>query len=246
MAGVKRLWPLALLLLSACGGDDGRLRIFAAVSVTEVVTELLPAKSADVSFGGSGMLARQIRDGAPADLFISASRDWMDWLEQEGALEGKPIVIATNRLVCIAPQGSELAARTIQDLTTDNIRLIALADENVPAGRYAREALGEPVLKKLRGRLLGLTDVRAVLRAVADGQVDAGIVYATDARVADVRVLFKLPLKTPIEYYAAVIKEAKQKEAAESFLKHLQSDEGGRILAEHGFNPDRRTQNPEP
>ena len=155
------------------------------------------------SFGASSTLARQIRDGAPADVFLSASPDWVDFLREGGALAGEPIVLARNRLVCVASHGSPLAAQGAVDprALLDRIGAegrVAIADEGVPAGEYARAALAHlGLLDAFTPHLVGQPDVRAVLHAVEIGELGAGFVYSTDAKVADVDGALRLRPRQP-------------------------------------------------
>jgi molybdate transport system substrate-binding protein len=222
------------------------LRVFAAASLTEVieaVAGLFQGARVEASLGSSSALARQIRDGAPADVFLSASADWIGFLGEAEALAGPALVFARNRLVCIAPRGSPLASRGGR-LPGDLSRLVgaagrvAIADEGVPAGEYARSALRQlGLLSALEGRLVGQRDVRAVLHAVEQGEVDAGFVYATDARIAAVEVLFAFDPGThpAIEYHAAVLRGAADPAVAREFVAQLRGEALRSRLAAAGF-----------
>jgi molybdate transport system substrate-binding protein len=195
------------------------------------------------SFGASSELARQIRDGAPADVFVSASPEWIDYLREAGALEGEPPLLARNRLVCIAPRASPLAARgagdpraLLQALAPED--RVAIADAGVPAGAYARQALDHLGLLEVYGpRLVGQKDVRAVLHAVERGELPAGFVYATDARVASVERLFGFDPAShpPIEYRAAALRGAANPSQARRFVAWLRSEAARALLADAGF-----------
>ncbi len=237
------------LLLAGCGrkSDPDTVTVFAAASVTDVVTAL----SADfeggkvrASYGATSDLARQIDDGAPADVFISASRKWTDYLERAGRLEGQPVVFARNSLVCVSRSGGRLTQfKIIEPAMLFETSLapderVAIADEGVPAGDYARQALTKlGLLDRHRGRLIGQKDVRAVLNAVATGEIAAGFVYATDARMAGVQMLFPVDpgLHDAIDYYVAVVKGATNTEGANHFMQHLRSETGRAALHNAGF-----------
>jgi molybdate transport system substrate-binding protein len=236
----------ALFTMTAGGACAERerpvLRVFAAASTTELVNDLgarFPDAKVSASFGSSGELARQIVDGAPADVFVAASREWVDFLRERGALDGEAVAFARNALVCVAPRGGGAGVRDAKALVAslaDDDR-VAIADAGVPAGEYARQALAKlGVLGALRRRLVGQKDVRAVLHAVAQGEVRAGFVYATDARVAEVDVLFAFDPGThaPIEYLAAVVRDS-QSELARRFVSFLGSEEARAALARAGF-----------
>jgi len=227
------------------------IRVLAAASLTEVVEGLaqdFAAGKVETSFGASSDLARQIRDGAPADVFVSASPEWIAFLREANALAGEPVLVARNALVCAAPKGSPLAvdakdAARVRDPKALLARLgadelVAIADAGVPAGDYARKALAKLGLAAaFEPRLVGQKDVRAVLHAVEQGEVTAGFVYATDVRVARVETLFAFDPAThpPIEYHAVVLRGAAQPEAARRFLEHLGSAAARARLSGAGF-----------
>lgn len=240
------LLPAGLADPSLAAPPRDSLRVLAAASLTDVVEQLAAAFEGGpvvTAFGSSGALARQIRDGAPADVFLSASPEWIEYLQAADALDGKAVVFARNRLVCIAPRGSALAGAGIGDpaalvAALDGRARIAVADEGVPAGEYARRALAHfDLLDDLAARLVGQADVRAVLTAVERGELDAGFVYSTDARVADVDILFAFDAAShpPIEYRAAVLRGASHRDAARRFLAFLRGDAAKAILSAAGF-----------
>jgi molybdate transport system substrate-binding protein len=227
------------------------LTVFAAASATDVVTELaatFPVARVRTSFGSSSGLARQIADGAPADLFVSASREWMEFLRDAGRLAGEPVVFAHNRLVCVTATGSALAERLPRSAAELSAEIpegerVAIADEGVPAGEYARQSLAATGdLDGLRPHLVGQDDVRAVLRAVAAGEAAAGFVYSTDARVAHVDVLFALDdgSHDPIEYLAAAVRGSPTPELATVFLEHLAGPPAQEVLKSAGFGVPHR------
>jgi molybdate transport system substrate-binding protein len=226
--------------------SDRRLRVLAAASLTEValaLAERFEKGEVVAVFGPTSTLARQLRDGAPGDVFLSASPEWMDFLAEADAIAGEPIVLARNHLVCIASRASGLAGQDVRNADALRERLasgarIAIADPGVPAGEYARAALREQALLDAYAPLLvGQRDVRAVLHAVEQGEVEAGFVYATDARVAEVDTLFTLEggRLASVEYQAAVLRAARSPEDARRFLDHLRSPASRALLAEAGF-----------
>ena len=230
-----------------------RLRVAAAASLTEVVEALARAfeveregARVELSFGASSDLARQIRDGAPADVFISASPEWVDFLRESGALAGEPVRVARNALVCVAKKRSPVALAGARDPRAllaglEDGDLVAIADAGVPAGEYARAALAKLGLgAAFEPRLVGQKDVRAVLHAVEQGEVAAGFVYATDAKVARVETLFAFDPVThpPIEYQAVVIRNADSPgnaDAARRFVDFLVSEPARARLSAAGF-----------
>jgi molybdate transport system substrate-binding protein len=243
---------LLLALAAAVAGSSAQaqeaptLRVLAAASLTEVVEALgkrFEGAGVVPSFGASSELARQIADGAPVDVFLSASPEWVEFLREKEAIDGDAVVVARNRLVCVAPQGSPLAARGVADPKALLERLapgdrVAIADAGVPAGEYARKALAQLGLQGAYApRLVGQKDVRAVLHAVEQGELPAGFVYATDARVASVEVLFAFDPAShpPIEYLAAALRRAASPAEARRFLAYLRGEAARTLLSQAGF-----------
>ena len=230
---------------SPCKAASAEVRVFAASSLTDAVNDWKAEfeKSGEfkvkASFGASSDLARQILQGAPCDLFIAASEEWMTKLSDQGALDGKPQVIARNVLVCVAPKDGSVVATDVHGLRAPGLMRLAIADENVPAGKYARQALKHAgVLDAIRGHFVGQKDVRAVLSSVACGECDAGFVYATDAQSSpDVRELFRFPLTShaPIVYPAALCKESSNAPAARKLLDYISGSQGQAALKQRGF-----------
>lgn len=250
---MRRRRAVAALVLFAAGCGEGsaavpppRLLVLAAASTTEVVTRLaadFQAATVQTSFGGSGALARQIEDGAPADLFVSASRRWVDELARRHLLLAAPRVLCRNQLVCVAGPGSALVQSPPADAGALAVRLpadarLAIADAGVPAGDYARQSLqATGALAALTPHLVAMTDVRAVLRAVAAGEVAAGFVYATDAGAAAVTPLFAFDPAThaPIEYLVAIPSTSREPGLAEALLDHLTGAAAAAVLTAAGF-----------
>lgn len=236
---------LALSCLPARAADEP-VTVFAAASLTSLLQELLPREETPrvrLSFAGSSSLARQIDAGAPADLYIAANRDWMDWLQARGRIDSTTRVdLAANRLVVIAPQGEAFPVRPEPgfDLGGAFEGRLAIADpDHVPAGIYARQALERlgwwPDLAR---RLAPVAHVRAALVLVERGECAAGIVYATDAAISrGVQVLAALPdsLHDPIVYPAAIV-AGRRRPAVEAVLRRLQGAAAHRALARHGFS----------
>lgn len=210
--------------------------------MTDVVEKLGAGFEGDKlsgNYGSSSDLARQIKDGAPADVYISANRKWVDYMFAEGLADGHVLVVARNTLVCVVPADATAEVKDLRALPEAGFKLIAIGDEGVPAGDYAREAfLSTGVTDLLKPSLVGQKDVRAVLKAVETGQVDCGFVYATDARTANVRTLFTVDPKThsEISYLACKVKSGANPGAANAFLEYLKSDAARAILREAGFS----------
>lgn len=223
--------------------------VLAAASLQEALGSAAQAWAAKghappvLSFAASSALARQIEAGAPADLFVSADREWMDALAAKGLLaRGTRRVLAVNALVIVAPRGSPLhlypepgfaLARALGE------GRLAMADPDaVPAGRYGRAALERfGVWAAIMPRVARAENVRAALALVARGVAPLGIVYATDARVEpDVRIVGVFPAGShePIVYPLARLAASRHPEA-EGFRRFLLSPEARAILRRHGF-----------
>ena len=170
-------------------------------------------------------------EGAPADIYVSANTQWMDWLETKADIQKKSrFILAANALVLVAPPGSPLKF----DGTMDG--RVAVGDfKGVPAGMYAEEALKHMGwLDDWKPNLVMSSNVRTALLYVQRGEVDAGIVYATDAKAANLPVVGTFPPEShsPIVYPAAAVSK---KEGAIGFLQFLKSAKAKTILKEHGF-----------
>ena len=221
--------------------------VAAAASLTDVLKELAQSYEAKsthklfLNLGPSNFLARQIDEGAPSDIFISADTAQMDFLDGKGRLEpGTRKNLLSNQLVLIMRHDSPLAITSPKDLLKTEVKKIALADPNaVPVGVYTRNYLaGEALWDKVRLKIVPVLDVRATLAAVESGNVEAGFVYKTDAAISKaVKVVFSVPLdKGPkITYPIAIIKDSKKKEAARDVINYLLSPTGKSILKKYGF-----------
>ncbi|WP_241657532.1 molybdate ABC transporter substrate-binding protein [Aurantiacibacter suaedae] len=245
---------LGSVLLAACGsereGSDGPPVVLAAASMQEALEAAADGWAAQgharplLSFSSSAVVARQAAEGAPADLVVTADQQWMDWMEQQHLLRpGTRRTIAGNTLVLVAPGEPGEGRSDVRAVLSGFSGHLALAEpETVPAGRYAMAALTRMGLAEdLATRIVPAENVRAALALVERGEVDLGIVYATDALASDkVTVLasFNPELHAPIRYPLAVLAESAQPEA-EAFADYLESSAGQAILARHGFSPSR-------
>jgi molybdate transport system substrate-binding protein len=237
---MTRLLALAAMLaalVAGCGGsEDEQLDVFAASSLRDVASQVDAAPR--YTFAGSDELAAQIRDGAQADVFLSASGTPMQDLRTAGLVEA-PFVFASNRLVVVTPEDNPAGLETFRDLARPGVKLV-LGGEGVPIGDYAREALATGGLEDALENVVSLEqDVKGVLGKVALGEADAGIVYTTDVRAAaeDVREL-AIPdeLQPDVRYYAAVVTAGDTERAAE-FVERLTGDDGADALRAAGFLP---------
>ena len=239
------------LLMTGCGGGEQKpveLHVSAAASLTNVMNELAEAYNKDnpnvkiiFNFGSSGALQQAIENGGQADLFYSAAQKQMNALEEKGELvEGTRKDLLRNEVVLIVPADSTKDIASYDDVATAKVEKIALGEpKGVPVGQYSEEiftALG--ILDAVKVKAVYGSDVRQVLAWTESGEVDCGVVYATDAAISDkVKVICAAPESThkPVIYPAAVIKSSKNLDAAKKFLDFTSSDAAKKIFAKYGF-----------
>ena len=225
--------------------QDAPIRIFAAASLTDALSAVIadfekahPSSRVVPQFGGSSDLARQILAGAPADLFFSADRRQLDRLAREGIIinEGRAYVLS-NELVIVRHRDQPDTVDEPGDL--EALGRIAMADpEAVPAGVYARQYLeSQGLWSRLRSKVVPTLDVRSALAAVASGNIDAGLVYRTDAAIEDrVKIVYTVPREEgpPIVYALGII-EARQRQDARTLYDYLRSEAAGKVFTTFGF-----------
>jgi len=223
------------------------IMVFAAASLTDSLKEIAATYEKGSSnhiifnFGASSTLARQIAEGAPADIFFSADEAKMDDLQKKGLIEsGTRQSLLGNHLVVVVDVSSPLAIKTAGDLTNANIEKIALADPfAVPAGIYARKWLEKSGLwAAIQPKVVPTENVRAALAAVESGNVDAGVVYQTDAGISrKVKIDFVVPLRDApdISYPLALLKDAPAPASAREFLSCLASSDAAAVFKKFGF-----------
>ena len=247
-----------LAVTGGCGGDAGRragardggpqaLLVSAAASLSEALEEVAERYGHEqdvrirLNVAGSQMLAAQIIEGAPVDVFISADVLQMDRAAAAGRVDpARRVDLLSNQLVVVVPSDRAGTVAGPRDLAKASIARIALGDpEAVPAGVYARRYLESTGLwESLASRVVPAGSVRAALRAVEAGTVDAGIVYRTDAASsggADVAYAIPPEASPAIVYPAAVVRGAPNPAGAVRFLEHLQSDVARRRFEAAGF-----------
>jgi molybdate transport system substrate-binding protein len=240
------LW-LALAPASPVEGAAGQLLVAAAASLTDALGEIgreyekVSPNRLMFNFGASSSLARQIAEGAPVDLFFSADLQTIERLDRQGLLEeGSRHELLSNQLVVVVPRDSRLIVGSAKDLLQREIRRIALAEpSSVPVGIYARQYLeGESMWQRVRTKVIPVLDARAALAAVESGNVEAGIVYRTDAAISRrVKVSYAVTLERGprILYVVAIIKNSPNKEAARDLSRFARGENARRIFARHGF-----------
>lgn len=212
-----------------------RLTVFAAASLTDVFPRI--DGRARYSFGGSNMLAAQIRQGLPADVFASANVGLPWQLHREG-LVTRPEVFTANRLVVVVAHGNPLHIDSVQGLEKPGLRIV-MAAAGVPVGDYTRKVLERLGLSDLVGKAVSQeTDVREVLSKVVLGEADAGFVYATDAKTVKGQVsLLGIPksAQPQVLYAAAAVKSSNHLQAAKTWVRRLLSKPAQKKLRAAGF-----------
>jgi molybdate transport system substrate-binding protein len=195
-----------------------------------------------LNFASSGDLKKQIEAGAPVDVFASAAQREMDDLERKGGLvAGSRYNFAGNEMVLVKPSASTIQLKSFNDLTRQEVKKIGIGNpSSVPAGMYAEQVLKYyGVWETIKDKLIFGESVRQVLDYVARGEVDAGVVFSTDAlvRSKDVVVVMKAPEGSHVEvvYPISAVKNTKNEKIAKSFVDFVMSNTGIRILAKYGF-----------
>lgn len=223
------------------------ITVFAAASLTDVLKAAASAYEKQTgdkivfNFAASSLLERQIEEGAPADIFFSADEAKMDALEKKGLiLKETRKSRLSNSLVIVTATDSGIKINSAADLTNAKIRRIALADPKaVPAGVYAKAYLEKQNLwSAVEPKIVPTDNVRAALAAVESGNIDAGIVFKTDAAISKkVLVAYEVTAKDgpKISYPMAVTTNSKSVESAKRFLEYLNSDDAAKIFTNFGF-----------
>jgi molybdate transport system substrate-binding protein len=223
------------------------LFVSAASSLTDAMKEIggryekQNAGKVVFNFGASSLLARQIEEGVPADVFISADEAQMDRLDKSERIErGTRTDLLTNGLAIVVRKDSPLAINDVSEIAAANISRIAIADpQSVPAGIYARQFLIKAkVWEGVRDKVVPAENVRAALAVVEAGNADLGIVYTTDATLSNAtRIALRVaPEMAPkIIYPAAIVANSSHREAAMRFLAFLRSNEAAEIFQQAGF-----------
>jgi molybdate transport system substrate-binding protein len=213
----------------------------ALLNIQKIYSTKQPHTKINLNFGSSGKLQTQIEQGAPADLFISAAVKQMDALEQKDLIVKKTRKdLLFNQLTLIVPKDSTLNLKDFKELTREDVKKIGVgAFESVPAGQYARDVFKYlNIIDTLQGKLVFGTDVRTVLTYVETGNVDAGIVYKTDALISDkIKIVAAAPAGSHerIVYPTAILTNAAQPKAAKAFLKYLTGLQGKKVFEKYGF-----------
>lgn len=229
----------AVLALAGTAGarSTAGLNVYAAASLTEVFKAYDPAES--YNFAGSNVLETQIRQGAPADVFASASPVNTQRLYAAGLVD-KPVTFTSNRLALIVPKSNPAGLKSVYDLRSKSVKLV-VANQAVPVGGYTRTVLRKMGLAGVLSKVVSQeSDVKAVTGKVALGQADAGFVYVTDARpVSDQVTVIRIPAwaQPRVRYEIAVVSKSPHRTAAQAWIKGLLSTRGQNALKSAGFLP---------
>jgi molybdate transport system substrate-binding protein len=236
---------LAFFILGGLGGVwAAEIHLSAAVSLREVILELSdgymkrnPGMRIITNFGGSGALARQIENGAPADLFVSANREWMDYLNKENLMDPASITtMAYNTLVFVGKGDKEVSnMKALSQLD----RIAIGSPKSVPAGEYAMAALTKAGLApQIEKKLVMARDVREALLYAERGEVDGAFVYKTDALQGQkTKILFLVPedLYPRVTYPMGLTMAGSKNPAAGAFHRFLLAGEARGLLEKFGF-----------
>lgn len=243
----KTLFPLVLMgmLILASAASAADLNLAVAASLKDAINELAavyakkaPSVGFRKNFGASGALAKQVENGAPADIFIAANTEWVEYLKGKKLLDDASIgIFAYNELVFAGKPG--LKVRSLREVTTLG-RIAIGSPKSVPAGEYATTAFHRAgIEKQLAGKLVMAKDVRECLMYANRGEVDGSFVYKTDAEQAgnNVTIYFAVPQEyyPRVTYPIALTASGKGKAEAVAFYRFLLSPEAKAILARQGF-----------
>jgi molybdate transport system substrate-binding protein len=247
-AAMLRVLLASALVLMLLPARADALIVSAAASLTNAFRDAgklfekdHPGEQVAFNFASSSVLLAQIAKGAPADVFATADAQTMDRAEKQGLLApGTRRTLLSNELVLIVPAGAKKKPSDLSGLEDAIVRRIAIGNPaSVPAGRYARDALQKAGLwSKLEPKYVFAQNVRQALDYVARAEADAGIVYSTDAAIMAGKVVIaaEVPLDGPIVYPVAIVKDARHRASADSFLRSLGSPQARAIFARYGFS----------
>lgn len=228
--------------------QSATLLIAAAASLQNALEEINPlfqsahqGITVNYNFAASGPLQQQIEQGAPVDLFISAATRQMDALQQQNLIvTDTRRNLLTNSLVLVVPSHSTLGLTSFRQLTNSSVKKISVGEpRSVPAGQYAEEVFKNlGILEQLQPKFVYGNSVRSVLGTIESGNADAGVVYATDAKISDqVKQVATAPnnLHSPIVYPMAVIAASRHQQAARTYAQFLTRSPAKDVFKKYGF-----------
>ncbi|MGD0855818.1 MAG: molybdate ABC transporter substrate-binding protein [Dehalococcoidia bacterium] len=240
---------LAIISVAGCAAPAATVNVSAAASLTDALKEVNklyveanPNVTVIPNFGGSGTLQKQIENGAPVDIFISAAAAQMDALQKEKMIiDDTRRNLLINKVVLIVPSGNPLGIGDFKDLVSDKVAKIAIGDpKSVPAGMYAQQIFDKfGISDSLKSKLVLGSDVRQVLTYVESGNVDAGIVFITDAKISGkVKIVANAPddINAKVVYPVAMIQASKNTLVALGYESFLFSNQAIAVFEKYGFN----------
>ncbi len=244
---------MALLVTPACHGNspeivnNGEITVAAAADLGPAFEELgrefhnTSKIKVTFSFGSTGLLAKQIENGAPMDVFAAANTDYIDQLDREGlVISGTSTIYARGRITLWTPKSSSLQIEKISDLTRPEVKRVAIANpDHAPYGMAAREALEHAgVWESVKPRLVYGENIRQTLQYAETGNVEVAIVALSLSMQSDGRwVLIPEELHKPLDQALAVIKGTKNEKAAREFAEFVNGSQGRAIMRKYGFAP---------
>jgi molybdate transport system substrate-binding protein len=228
--------PTSTLLVAAAASLQKPLQ-----EITPLYSQANPSQTINYNFAASGALQQQIEQGAPVDIFISAATKQMKALQEKGFLASATTKdLLTNQLVLITPKKTLVSLTGFLQLVQPEVKRISIGEpRSVPAGQYATEVLQNlGILDQVKSKLVLGSNVKSVMTAVETGDVEAGIVYATDAQSSDkvtVVITADEKLHSPILYPIAVLKSSKSIDASKRYVEFLQSNTAKAVFEKYGF-----------
>ncbi len=226
--------------------ENKELTVSAAASLTELMEEVKPMFEKEygavltVNLASSGTLQKQIEEGAPVDVFISASSSKMDALAEKGLIDDSSrIDLLKNQVVLIVSTDSEGKVKSLEDLKKGDVKVSIGEPSSVPAGKYGKESLEYyKVWDDIKDKLIFAKNVKQVVSYIESGEVDAGIIYKSDATLLKNSIIVKKlepESHKAIVYPAAIIKSSMNSELAEKFIEFFEKDEVKKIVEKYNF-----------
>jgi molybdate transport system substrate-binding protein len=228
--------PTSTILVAAAASLQQALQ-----EVAPIYTTANPSQKVNYNFAASGVLAQQIAQGAPVDVFISAADKPMNTLQSRGLLvAGTQKNLLTNQLVLVAPKTATVPLAGFQQLIKPEVKRLSIGEpRTVPAGQYATEVFKNlGILDRVKSKFVLGNNVKSVLTTVETGDVDAGIVYITDAKSSNKITIVATAteqLHSPIRYPIAVLKSSKSIAGARQYVEFLSSKAGKAVFKKYGF-----------
>lgn len=239
--------PSESAAVETSAAESATIHVFAAASLTEALTQIgenykavAPNITVTFTFDSSGILQKQIEQGAECDLFLSAAQKQMNALFDEKYIdESTRTDLLENKVVLTVPEGNPAGVTAFEDVNTDKVKLVALGNSDVPVGQYAEElytTLG--IWDDIQSKITFGSNVKEVTTWVSEGTVDCGVVYATDAHSAGLQVVSEADpalLSNKVVYPAAVLSASAHADAAKAFLDYLTSADSVAVFQSVGF-----------